>query len=569
MFRAGYFFRSPVLRTLDLLRYVALWVRYLTRPRTPPLWQSLRARHAPAPAHRIRILFATDVGGHSAKVYNAIFALATQIRGAEPTLLLCDGMLPGCEAAQHADYPDVGEFAAYGPATRQCLGCFNSAADLYRGLPIPVRRFSEFITPGTIRKFERLVSTLTTRECFEYRINDIPVGEEARASLLRFMGKADLSTEPEDLVADLSRRYLCAALISAHITENLIDSLRPDRVVLHHGVYVPQGVVARVARSRGIPLIVWAATYRNSTVICSHDDTYHRTFLTEPVESWENVVMTPAMDRELDEYLGARRGHREPWSWSPKSRGPGAEEHARIREELNLDAAKPTFGLLTNVSWDAALYYQGVAFHDMFDWLFTTVEFFAARPDLQLIIRVHPHEGKPWNREPSAAKIRARFPILPENVRLVDYSDPYNTYSLMTLCRVVLLYGTKTGVELAPLGIPIVAASDAWIRNKGISYDPQTRGEYLDLLNNIDTIPPLTEERVLRARRYAYHYFFRRTIPLSTLVDDDGLQVTLKSWDPQRLAPGEDEGLDVVCDGILSGAAFTYLGSSPTNALTA
>ena len=40
-----------------------------------------------------------------------------------------------------------------------------------------------------------------------------------------------------------------------------------------------------------------------------------------------------------------------------------------------------------------------------------------------------------------------------------------STYALMSLCNTAIIYGTKMGVELTSVGMPVVVAGEAWIRN--------------------------------------------------------------------------------------------------------
>ena len=65
----------------------------------------------------------------------------------------------------------------------------------------------------------------------------------------------------------------------------------------------------------------------------------------------------------------------------------------------------------------------------------------------------------------------------------------------------------------------------------------------------------MSVEEVERVRRYAYHYFFRRTIILPDIVDvaRTGLP---RVRDLGDLLPGRYVGLDAVCDVILHGTAF-------------
>ncbi len=46
-----------------------------------------------------------------------------------------------------------------------------------------------------------------------------------------------------------------------------------------------------------------------------------------------------------------------------------------------------------------------------------------------------------------------------------------STYALMSLCNSAIIYGTKMGVELTSVGLPVIVAGEAWIRNKGLTHD--------------------------------------------------------------------------------------------------
>ena len=124
-----------------------------------------------------------------------------------------------------------------------------------------------------------------------------------------------------------------------------------------------------------------------------------------------------------------------------------------------------------------------------------------------------------------------------------------------------IIYGTKTGVELTSLGIPAIVAGEAWIRNKGV-----TTRRSLGRATTADPEPPAasasawTGEQVRRARMYAYHFFFRRMLPLPFLVPSKSKcrRTTSASTSLEELMPGHYPGLDVICDGILNGTPFIY-----------
>jgi hypothetical protein len=217
--------------------------------------------------------------------------------------------------------------------------------------------------------------------------------------------------------------------------------------------------------------------------------------------------------------------------------------------------------MLTNVMWDAQLHYRANAFQNMLDWVLQTIEYFGRRPDLQLLIRVHPAEirGTLPSRQPLVPEIKLALPTLPSNVFIIPPESHISTYAAISQCNAAIIYGTKTGVELTGMGIPVIVAGEAWIRNKGLTLDASSPEEYFELLDQLPLSARLSDDVRQRALKYAYHFFFRRMIPVRHMVP-------AKDWAPYRyrvpcleeLLPGKDPGLDVICDGILHGGDFIY-----------
>ena len=226
---------------------------------------------------------------------------------------------------------------------------------------------------------------------------------------------------------------------------------------------------------------------------------------------------------------------------------------------LGLDPARPVIGVLTNVTWDAQLHYPANAFPSMLEWLVQTCEYFGTRPDLQALVRVHPAElsGFPPSRQPVLPELRKRIPALPSNVIIVPPESDMSTYALMSLCNSVIIYGTKMGVELTSVGVPVVVAGEAWIRNKGLTSDASSPAEYFKLLDGLPFRERLTGSHLARARRYAYHFFFNRMIPLPFIEPKAGYPIyELRLRGMDELLPGASPGLDTICDGILDSRPF-------------
>jgi hypothetical protein len=516
-------------------------------------WQAALAAASEGPG----VLMATSVGGHQPGVIiETMMAVALTLRGARVRALLCDGLLPACLQAQIAAFPDPAVFAREGPQKQLCRACRRSGRGPYDQLGIPVLDYGPLVSDRERRWAAVEARTVPLEAIPGYEWEGMAVGEHSLAGALRFYARGTLAGEPEGEA--VLRRFFQAGLLTSLAMRALLRTERVDHALFHHGIYVPQGLVAESLRRHGVPLSTWTIAYRKSSFIFSHDDTYHHTLLSEPTSSWEDLSLTEAQEAELLDYLKSRWQGTRDWIWFHEK---PEEELAAIAGEIGVDFSKPCIGLLTNVMWDAQLHYRANAFPNMLEWVLATIRYFAGRPDLQLLIRVHPAEirGTLPSRQPLVEEIRAAIPDLPPNVFIIPPESQVSTYAAMLECDSVIIYGTKTGVELTSLGIPVIVAGEAWIRNKGLTLDASSPGEYAAILDSLPLGRRMDPEQVARARRYAYHFFFRRMMPLPFVRPSSGWPpygLDIRSLDD--LMPGASPALDVACDGVLSGAPFIY-----------
>jgi len=546
---------GPVLDAKAYLeREVARWATVLGEE--PTVWARARAKAKGGP----KILIATSTGGHVAMtLVESMLAVALTLRGAQVHLLLCDELLPGCLQARFENTPDLKGFVENGPQHHLCGSCFAPSNSLYQSLGLPVHRYSDFLTSEDMLTAERLAWETPLEAISNYQLDGRAVGEHALAGTLRFFAKGTLEGEPE--AEPILRRYFEASLLTTFMTTRLLHTHDFTSACFHHGIYVPQGLIGEVARRENVRVINWNPTYRKQCFIFSHHDTYHHTLLDEPTSNWESLPWNSEMETEILDYLKSRWQGTRDWIWFHEK---PEEEITVIAAQLGVDFSKPCIGLLTNVMWDAQLHYRANAFPNMREWILQTIRYFAGRPELQLLIRVHPAEirGTVPSRQPIVAEIQRAFPELPKNVFVIRPESQVSTYAVMMQCNAITIYGTKTGVELTSMGIPTIVAGEAWIRNKGITMDANSAEEYFSLLDRLPLRERLGREMLERARKYAYHFFFRRMIPLSFLrpaTDSKALTpYQLQITSINQLRAGEDAGLDVICEGILNGSEFVY-----------
>lgn len=526
------------------------WATILSRDSVR--WKSACAAAKTGPA----VLIANNTTTDSvATIFNSMLAVALTLRGAQVHILRCDEALPAC-GASYIDSIQPEELVDFGPSRSLCGTCFHPSYRLFRSFGLPVHRYSDFISSEELQKARDLSSALPIDEIPQYRLDGVGVGEQAVAGAVRYYLRGNFKGEAHGEA--VLRRYFNASLLTAFATHRLMQDFSFSCMCAIDGVYVPTGTISEVARQRQVRVVNWSPAYRKHTFVFSHHNTYHKTMLSEPTACWENMTWTPEMEAEIVDYLNSRwYGTRD---WIGYNQNP-QDDISAIAAELGVDFSKPCVGLLTNIMWEAQLFSNANAFPSMLEWTLQTIRYFADRPDLQLIVRVHPAEVRATqrSRQLMTNEIAQAFPVLPKNVFIIPPDSDISTYATMSKCDAVIIYGTQAGVEMTSMGIPVIVAGDSWVRNKGVSFDANSPEEYFSLLDRLPFGKRLDEAVVERARKYAYHFFFRRMIPLP-FMKPTGVwppyEIKVSTLDD--LSPGRTAGLDVVCDGILNGSEFVY-----------
>jgi hypothetical protein len=509
----------------------------------------------PLPAGAKRVLVATNIGGQFALAgIDRMLALALRERGAAVTSVLCDAALPACQMCEISLVGGPASMAAKGPPALLCSYCHPPARTRLQALSLPVVRLGDAVTEEDRREAAAIAASTAPQDVPALVWQGMAVGEHASAGALRFFAKGSLADEPTGPA--VLRRYLEATILAASAYERLIESEKPEVVVAHHGIYTPQGAVNLAARKTGVRLVTWNPAYRKHCFIFSHDDTYHHTLIDEDQSRWAERPLTPAQRERIASYLASRREGGADWIRFHKDPDYAASQDLA---RFGLDPAKPLVVAYTNVFWDAQLHYPRNAFASQREWLVETIRWFAARPELQLLIRIHPAEisGNPRSRQLARDAIAEAFPELPRNVAVVGPESPVSSYVLAEMADSVVIFATKMGVELSATGKVVIVAGEAWVRNKGITRDAGSRAHYFELLEQLPVRGGLDHETRERALAYAYHFFMRRMIELPFVQPDPGpRRFTVALDSVAGLRQGADPGLDAICAGILEGTPF-------------
>ena len=185
-------------------------------------------------------------------------------------------------------------------------------------------------------------------------------------------------------------------------------------------------------------------------------------------------------------------------------------------KELGLDKKRPIVLLATNVLGDSLTLGRNIFAQSMADWIEKTVRFFATRPEacaepgrsVQLVIRVHP--GERLTHGPSMADVvKSALPEIPADIHLIGPLEKVNTYDLMELASLGLVYTTTTGLEMAMNEIPVIVCGETHYRKHGFTLDPSSWDEYFSMIDeSLKRKKSLTKKQIETAWEYACRFFF-------------------------------------------------------------
>ena len=290
---------------------------------------------------------------------------------------------------------------------------------------------------------------------------------------------------------------------------NWLKAGKPDQLILPNGTIQEFGIVYRVARFLKIPVTTYEFSEQRQRIWLAQNDEVMRQ---NTNSLWEgrsdHILSEPQLERIKALFASRQQGA----LWENFTRrwqgGPG-KGAAQVRAELNLDS-RPVVLLATNVVGDSLTLGRQVFSRTMTEWISRTVQYFAGREDIQLVIRVHP--GEMLLKGVSIADvIHQVLPRLPEHIHLVAAKDKTNTYDLIEAANLGLVYTTTVGMEMALSGVPVIVSGNTHYRNRGFTVDPDSWVNYFKVLGQMLEQPEshtLSRKQVEDAWRYAYYFYF-------------------------------------------------------------
>jgi hypothetical protein len=417
----------------------------------------------------------------------ALVAEALQQSGAELVYVTCGEVLQERCTAMSAF--GLGFTAALPDRQRICRICSGRADTLRRRLGLRGYDLSAVLTADDRRRVDAIMDATTRENYLDLKLFDLPVGKLALYEVLLHRKKGNLALADDEW--EEYKKHLRGTLIAALCGTRILDQERPDRVVTYNSLYAVNRVVSLLARRHGaLDYFLHAGgnlSRRLQTLMIGRESTIH--YLKVLVSQWHRFrhqACSPrAIEQITDHVLVLRRGQ------SVFGYSVGADrQRIDVRALYGIEAGQKLI-VATMSSPDERFAAQTIGalppegallFPTQVEWIQALLKFVAGRPDLFLLIRVHPREF-PNKREGVKSEhgrlLEAQFAQLPANAGVNWPADGVSLYDLAEDTDAFMNAWSSAGKEMALLGIPV------------ISYSPELLG-YPAELNYVGT----TEEQL-------------------------------------------------------------------------
>jgi hypothetical protein len=374
-----------------------------------------------------------------------------------------------CKQCQHNDSLIRSDFKFSGPTLRDVL------------------------TARDIGDVDQALAALTKETAPGLIWNDIAVGKFALYQVMLRHKKFDLDfNETEWLQYLIDLRHTIYSTIAAR---KLLEFHKPDRVLVYNGLYSVNRVLCVLAEQKQIPAYYMHAganiAKRLQTVSIGRGESFR--YMPALLDQWKRFAEVPATSEELststDYFLELLRGRNIfVYSKGKSSKRFDARKHFNVGEGQKLIVAtmssddEEASGIMVGAQSPR----QNLLFSSQIEWISSVLEYIKDRPDVFLVIRVHPRDF-PNRRESKKSQhahlLEKAFASVPGNAAVNWPSEGISLYDLIDQTDVFLNAWSSTGRDLPMLGIPVVIYSAAlpWYP-ASLNYLGETREAYFNAI---------------------------------------------------------------------------------------
>ena len=436
------------------------------------------------------------------RLFDNLFYITLKLLKIEVSLLKCGKSLPLCHVSNYSLISEIKK-----DQEKLCELCTKGFSTEFGSYDRDIVNLRDYIDKRNIVKINKLLKKINHKNVFNFKNVPSYINENVQSAFIRFNGSSQYNkNDINNLV--IIKEYYKSALIFDYSFKKLLKHKKYNRIISHHGIYIPHGIILSIAKLKKISAYVWQPGYRKNSIVVVKNHNVHTYF--PKTKKWNKFVFDEIKQNRIKKYLRSRVNAVDNW----------LSFNVKINRKTIFKNDNTTYLMALNVDWDAVVHFRSLAFNNMFDWLKFTVDYFTRNPNKNLIIRAHPAEllGNVPSSISAEKYLKSIYPVLPKNIKFINSFSSLNTYDLCKQSDVLLIYSSKISIEIATLGKPVIVSGEGWIKNKNITHDIKSPKEYEILLNkSIKFLNKKSKKNKIKSLKFAYFYFFRKMFKFNNI----------------------------------------------------
>jgi hypothetical protein len=190
-----------------------------------------------------------------------------------------------------------------------------------------------------------------------------------------------------------------------------------------------------------------------------------------------------------------------------------------LLNKLEISKNQKIILLLPSHGYEQHYRMKNVIFKNYIDWLNKTINILIKKKDIKIIIRCHPFPYNPnkdvinyqSSDETSLNILKKNEFYNHKNLKIVGPFEKINTYDLIELSNLGIVYTSLSGLEMAMIGKkPIVCTNTSYSKEKYIC-SPKNENEYFKNIDSLLKKNSISKENILRAK--VFYYYFTNILP--------------------------------------------------------
>jgi len=357
--------------------------------------------------------------------------------------------------------------------------------------------------------FIKSIKILFTSRILDFKIDNIKYGDILYDSYLAGYQLATIKKIKFDFFITL------AHIILNHIKfKKTLQQTRPKAILVSHNIGSEYGVLMRVALS--LDILVYLRTGGNGKTLVqvykSSGEIYHDIYR----PTIEDINFLSAMDKEeLNKDFEKISGtDKRQCIWGDDFKSAFSKQKKiytskkQFSDEYGIAPGKKiVFIMLHSFNDHPHSHYGSLFFKDYYDWFAKTLSIAENKKDVIWVFKEHPNSKF---YPTSDISLKDHFNDHMENILFLDSGEPFNSYSLNYIADVIITILGTAGVEFPAIGgIPSVIAGNSSYSGYGFTIQPNSFEEYVEVLQNIETIGKLEKPKQDIARIvYLYNQYY-------------------------------------------------------------